>query len=244
MAADQDQLTGEPKRDSELTTETKELVSEIVGKIKSDSVTQLALRELGKTKRLQEFFKHPAALLFMGFVLTAIIGAGLTTYLQSREWDRQKLAEIEITRIEMKYKLIDDVTKSTAERNSAALGIIRPIMDERLSDKQLEKEMTEPRKIWDRVDFEWGVASQIAEMRISTLVRSAKADSTFATLMEFQKSIASVVNTLKMAPSASRTKTDLHDRVKDYTVKSKTAVEDLVRILNDEVREDISKREP
>jgi hypothetical protein len=109
------------------------LVNEIVTELQKDSLKEDVEAKLvfgTWAKRISKFFQHPAVLLVISFIITGVIGALVANRwqsrewnrqqkLQSEEWDRQQLRLLDLHGIDVKYKLIEEITKSIGERNAA-----------------------------------------------------------------------------------------------------------------------------
>jgi len=135
------------------------LVKEVVDEIRRDALKEDALKKLRKADwpdRISKFFQHPAALLVIGFALTGWIGGSLANAWQRNEWERQQLRLIEIHGIELKYGIIDDVTKAVGERNAAARGVLYPLLDD-LDNRVLTQEEAEPIKNWQKATQDWQI---------------------------------------------------------------------------------------
>ncbi len=132
-------------------TERRVLVDEIVSEMRKDALKEQAAEKLTKLTWAQFFSNlstQPAVLLVLGFALTGLVGTFITGRWQKAEWDRQQTRLVEIQGINLKYQIIDDVTKLIGERNAAALAIVVPLLG---GDKDLAlilKEEEEPIKNW------------------------------------------------------------------------------------------------
>lgn len=186
------------------------LIKEIVQEMRKDAVKEEAPTKLKKANWLglvSNFFKHPATLLLIGFAFTAGVGGWLTNRWQRQEWDRQQLIErnewerqqlrqIDIHVINIKYQLIDEITKAIGERNAAARGILSPLQ-QNLPYTDLLKEEEERINTWQRVTGEWRVNSQILKLKISTYITNKDVATRFEQIIVEQKSIAVAINEVK-----------------------------------------------
>lgn len=167
------------------------LVKEVVDEIRRDALKEDALKKLRKADwpdRISKFFQHPAALLVIGFALTGWIGGSLANAWQRNEWERQQLRLIEIHGIELKYGIIDDVTKAVGERNAAARGVLYPLLDD-LDNRVLTQEEAEPIKNWQKATQDWLVNSQTLELKIAAHIRNPEALASFKQIFEREKTI-------------------------------------------------------
>ena len=181
------------------------LIDEIVKEMRKDLLKQEAGKKLDK---LSWFFSQSAVLLVISFTLTGIVGAIITGRLQRAEWDRQKLVErqewerqqtrlADIQGINLKYQIIDDVTKSVGERNAAALGIVVLLLGDKGDEELLKKEAEEPIKNWEKVNHDWRANSQIIRLKIAAHIKNHKAAETFAKLLETEKELGARVTYLQ-----------------------------------------------
>jgi hypothetical protein len=181
-------------------TERRVLVDEIVREMRKDALKEQAAEKLTKLTWAQFFSNlstQPAVLLVLGFALTGLVGTFITGRWQKAEWDRQQTRLVEIQGINLKYQIIDDVTKLIGERNAAALAIVVPLLG---GDKDLAlilKEEEEPIKNWQKVSHDWRANSQILRLKIAVHIQDAKAGELFARLIQAEKELGGKVTYLE-----------------------------------------------
>lgn len=191
--------------------ERRVLIDEIVQEMKKDLLKEAVGKKFANSSWGEFLFNmlgQPAVLLILGFALTGIIGTFITGRWQRAEWDRQKQIEreewdrqqtrlVDIHGINMKYQIIDDVTKLIGERNAAALAIVVPLLGD-IDDLQLiMKEEEEPIKNWQKVSHEWRANSQILRLKIAVHIENEKATELFARLMHAEKELGAKVTYLQ-----------------------------------------------
>lgn len=229
------------------------LIDEIVKEMRNDFLKQEANKKLDK---LSWFLSQPAVLLIIGFTLTGIIGAVITGRLQRAEWDRQKLVErqewerqqtrlVDIQGINLKYQIIDDVTKSIGERNAAALGIVVILLGDQGDPELIKKEAEEPIRNWEKVTHEWRSNSQIIRLKIAAHIQNHKAAETFAKLLEAEKELGANVTYLQKNITSY---TKLDEESQKYLDSILTNIEtigthlkELVTVIANEARSDVKR---
>lgn len=186
------------------------LVNEIVTELQKDSLKEDVETELEfgtRAKRISKFFQHPAVMLVISFIITGVIGAFLANVWQSREWERQQklqgkewerqqLRLLDLHGIDVKYKLIEEITKSIGERNAAARGVVSPLA-QNFSNQQLIEEEKERLTNWQKVSTEWRANSQVLKLKIATHIKNQDAAKYFDQIIDKERSIAVGVTMVK-----------------------------------------------
>ncbi|HMG74892.1 MAG TPA: hypothetical protein VK582_15430 [Pyrinomonadaceae bacterium] len=202
--------------------EREALITEIVREMKKDSLKQDASKKLTKEglgELVYDFFKHPAVLLIIGFLLTGCIGTFLTNNwhrqewdrqqrIQSKEWERQQRRLLDIKKIDLKYEIIDQLTKAIGERDSAAIQILGPLATKGFDLHQLTTEENEPITTWQKATNDWRISSQIMQLKIGTHIRDEDAAKLFQQIVDTQKTI--FINV-----------TDVKNHLKEHYVENK-----------------------
>ena len=187
------------------------LINEIVDEMRKDSLKEGVAKKLANlswTEFLSGVLAQPAVLLILGFALTGIIGTWIAGRLQRAEWDRQQRIEsqewdrqqtrlVDIHGINMKYQLIDDVTKLIGERNAAALAIVAPLLGDNNDRELIMKEEEEPIRNWQKVSHEWRAGSQIVRLKIAVHIQNTKATELFARLINAERELGAKVTYLQ-----------------------------------------------
>jgi hypothetical protein len=179
--------------------EREALVDEIANEIRKDSLKEDSLKKLKQVSRLDtlsNFFRHPATLLAIGFILTGLIGTWLTHTWQATEWDRQQQRLLDIHGIDLKYGIMDDITKAVGERNAAARGVMYPLY-ENLDNRLLEKEEVDPIKNWQSATYNWLVNSETLQIKIAEHIKNREALKCFNRIVEKEKRITGKIAYIK-----------------------------------------------
>lgn len=241
-------------------TVIREIATEIVKQISNETPTN-GTPSSGKwdwLKYIPKFFQHPAVLLVIGFAITGWVGARLANHWQQQEWDRQQkiqnnewerqqLRLIDIHGIDLKYKIIDEITKAIGDRNAAAKGILSPLQ-QNLNDQQLIQAEKEPLVSWEKVSHDWRVNSQILKLKIATYIGDPDAAKIWEEISQNEKQIAIrvviVKNDLKKygrAASDAEAQQFL-DSILNYVNETEQALKRLVSVIAAEARSEIKKQ--
>lgn len=228
-------------------TQREALINEIVHEMRKDLVKQDARTELEQAARLKlisKFFQHPAVLLVIGFAVTGLLGGWLANSWQSKEWDRQQLRLLVIHGFELKYKLIEDITRSIGERNAAALGIITRLLIEKISDQELMKAEEELKKNWQKVDYDWRANSLILQLKIETLINSQSAAEILKGIIKTEQMIGARITLVTTDLSTYRGNQKFLDEIISYIKETGQEVKKLVIAIAEEARKDVQSRQP
>lgn len=232
--------------------ERKALIDEIVNEMSKDAIKVDALAQLKKAdlqELISKFFQHPAVLLIVGFALTGLIGAYLTNRWQSQEWEREQLRTLEFRGFDQKYEIIDEITKSVGERNSAAIAVVAPLL-QGVGNEQLIRDEAEAIKDWRKASNEWLVRSKILQLKIETRIKSKEASLLFAQIAEKEANIGVDANLLQtrlveynwMKSADNEKKTRAKKRIDGILSTIQATGEDLkklVVVIADEARGDV-----
>src|SRR6267142_4083767 len=167
--------------------ERKALVNDIVNEMRKDSLKRdasIRLEEARWLDRISGFFQHPAVLVFIGFLITGLIGGWIANRWQRQEWNRQQLRLIDIRGADLKYEISNEITKSIGERNASAMGVLTPLDEEKITDQQLVSEEIERIKLWNAASAEWRTNSQVLRGKIAARVKNQDIARMFEELLE------------------------------------------------------------
>jgi len=243
--------SAEPSEPTTLTTSEREsLIDTIVNEIRKDSLkhdVSLKLTKRNWLNSISSFFQHPAVLVFIGFIITGLIGGWIANRWQRQEWNRQQLRLIDIRGADLKYELSNEMTKSIGERNAAAMGILAPLDEEKLSDKQLVSEEADRIKIWNAASNEWRTNSQVLRGKIDARVKSQDIARMFEQILDKERKIGAKVNIVKLDLVHYHRPDD--NRVQQYLGEIHTLIEQttqdlkpLVKAIAMEADTDIDRR--
>src|SRR5260370_34539365 len=111
-----------PNTNNQSEEDRKLLVDQIIAELEKDARKKDVIKRLceqPKTFSLGNLLHHPAVLLILGFTLTGFLGNILASRWQSREWDRQQSRLEQTRKAEIKYAIINELTKAVAESQGA-----------------------------------------------------------------------------------------------------------------------------
>lgn len=170
--------------------ERQALIKEIVDELRKDELKEEVLKMKIKPSLLSSFsrfLQHPVVLVVVGFALTGWIGGRLSNAWQLREWDRQQQRLIEIRSIDLKYEIINDVTKAVGERNAAIRGVMYPLFN--FNSKTLKQDEVEPIKTWRESTHNWLIDAELLDTKITTHIRNKEAQNCLARMLEKEKEV-------------------------------------------------------
>lgn len=140
-------ITQQPNND-----EIKALIREALNELQRDQLKQELLKELRAKEGKFSFGKlagHPAALVFVGFILTGVFGTIITSGWQRKEWDRQQRRLYEIREVEQKEKIADGLIQAISDSNETEENVLIAFSPEwRLGDPAREKITRERLEAW------------------------------------------------------------------------------------------------
>lgn len=152
----------------------QEILDELQGKeyLKNEILKELKLPN--DKKPLSNFIQQPLFLLFLGFILTGILGAWLISYYQKRDWERQQQRLVRTNKAETKLQIINDLIKSVAENDASTRGIQLEVMlltnsniNKKIkSDSETEKEISEAFKFTRNSYRKWFTDEALLEQKI------------------------------------------------------------------------------
>jgi cell division FtsZ-interacting protein ZapD len=133
-------------------SEIKALVREALNELQRDHLKQELLKELRSKESKFSFGKlagHPAALVFVGFILTGVFGTIITSSWQRKEWDRQQRRLYEIREVEQKEKIADGLIQAVSDSNETEENVLIAFSPEwRAGDPSREKITKERLEAW------------------------------------------------------------------------------------------------
>jgi hypothetical protein len=187
--------------------EKESLKNEIREALEKESLKREILDELNKPKnKLAEFFKHPAVIVVITFILTGLLGAWLTAAWQSREWDRQQALQsrewnrqqirlVQIREIEQRYKIVEDVSAAVTGHDAAArdalITFTWPI------NRLRAEEAPERMKHWRQVNKEWRANSQKLLQTLIVHFKDPRVQLTFEEMLEERRDINDKIEMLQ-----------------------------------------------
>jgi hypothetical protein len=124
------------------------LKKEILNDLKRDLLKKEILDELKPTdwkQRISELARHPLTLIVLGFALTGVIGAWLSSYSERTKWDYQQLRLSQIRNAEERFKQKNEIkedVKNSVEISFTANNTMLDYLYPKETDNNLSKEPT------------------------------------------------------------------------------------------------------
>jgi hypothetical protein len=231
--------------------EIRVLIREAVNEIQRDHLKRELLKEIRKEQRKFSFGKvagHPAFLLFVGFILTGVIGTLVTSRWQKREWDRQQARLIQIRRIEQKEKIMEALTQAIADSNATEEDVLiafRP--DWRTIDPRREEITKERIEAWRAQGGRtWRITKELLWNKLNFYFKdkaSSQLLKTFDVVTDRREGIASSIGGLVAKYERDknvRTDEAFQKKIKEIFVKLYENRDDQRRLTN-LILEDIQK---
>ncbi len=166
--------------DNEKESLIKEILQELKDKeyLKSEILKELKLPN--DKKSLSNFIQHPLFLLFLGFILTGILGTWLTSFYQKRDWERQQQRLVRTDKAETKLQIINDLIKAVAENDASTRGIQLEVMfltesniNKKIrTDSETEREISEAFKFTRNSYRKWLTDEALLEQKIKIYFRN------------------------------------------------------------------------
>jgi hypothetical protein len=181
--------------DEQKRQEIEALKKEVLAEIQRESLKKEIVRDIqtpGGKFSFQRLTQHPAFLLILGFVLTSLVGAGLTAYWQTKQWEKQQSRLVQLKGIEQKYEIIEEVTKAIGESNAAEQDVIFALsFNWRLDDPRRFEERDRRIDYWrEQGGRTWRVNTAIIEQRLAIRFNNPAILDTFNRMMERRAQIA------------------------------------------------------
>jgi hypothetical protein len=208
------------------------LIKAIVAEMRKDSLKQEVSSKLTKARPLDlvsGFLQHPATLVVIGFVCTGLAGGWIAERWQRQEWNRQQLRLIDIRGADLKYDIANEMTKSIGERNAAAMGILTPLDEEKLTDQQLISEEVDRIKIWNTASNQWRTTAQVLSGKIASRIKNREIGESFEKILDKERKIGAKVNVIKLDLARYHRADD--KKVQKYLGELHTLIEDTKKAL-------------
>lgn len=120
---------------------------------------------------------HPLTLLVCGFLLTGLLGGALTTYWQSREWDRQRRHLARELELNQKVALFEETTTAVAETFTSAEDIL--YMFTFASGLKRQEDLAERIGFWKIESRKWRTRSKVLSAKLDATFVDRRISSTF-----------------------------------------------------------------
>ena len=235
--------------EDELDQQEKEaLKKEILEEVKKRESIREILSELEPPNKTQfsNFLKHPVVLLVLGFLFTGVIGAWLTSYWKTKEWDYQQKRLRQVSQAEQlvkhKTEIRDEVRKDTENALGADSEIVALILAEANTNTR-SKDIEERKTRWRESVRQWN--TDLGKMR-QAISSEFTTGTGLATLEQLGKQMAilttdieSVLDELERA-NWKMTTTDVEDftTIRSLLAETRDAVKKLLEIMAKEIQGD------
>lgn len=230
--------------------EKESLKKEILDTLEKESLKKELIEELEKKKfSLGEWLEHPAVLLVLAFFLTGAAGTWLTKYWQGKEWNRQQSYLIQQRILDLRYGILDDITKAVASTNTSAEDLLALYTYTWKGDlKTRQKEEEERMKYWQETSRNWRISSKVLSQKLAVYFQNTEAVPKFEKIIEERNDLG--VNVSNLRSDVKNTKwrilesKDFKQRIREnLTLIDETTelTKQLMQILVTEIREDAKK---
>lgn len=148
------------------------LKKEILEVIGVEALKKEVFEEIkGDNSKINEFAKHPAVLLILGFIFTTFVGSWLTWWYQSWEWDRQQDRLAQQRYLDGKKTTAEDVIKAIAETISASDDVLS-LFYWNIGDKSNKVEEQKRRDNWEQTSLKWRNNIYILPPKLNTYFKN------------------------------------------------------------------------
>jgi hypothetical protein len=225
--------------------EKEALKREVLEELRKDALKKEIISELKPAVMkysVWQYAQNPVSLLLLGFVLTGVLGAGLTSYWKNKEWDYQqkRLAQIHSAEQKIKHKneIRDDVRKQVDDTLNADLSVLNLILSEGGAQNR-NHDLSDDRAHWEQITETWQVNYHRILQNVSTVFNDPEAKKTFQEIMSKKKvikiNIASVL--AGMEQNNWKIDTETYKNVRTIMVLATDTREELARLLEIMARE-------
>lgn len=181
--------------------------------------------------------KHPAAIVVLTFLFTTLVGGFLSSSWRRSEWEHEQRRQNVRREIDLKYKIVDDLTTAVAETTTGAEEVLLLAYWDVPNKKE---ETAERRKYWQTSSRAWRVASKRLQVALATHFSQAVANSFDRLLTERREWGNDITNLLN---ETATIKAGSSDTVLPKVRESITHLAELTKQMTGEIREDESRAE-
>ena len=178
--------------------EREQLKRDVLEELRKDTLKKEIIKELALQTRknvVANLLRHPVFLLLLGLLMTGVIGAGLTSYWQNKQWDYQQKRLAQIRDIEQKTKQRND-TKDQIKKDfeailSADTNVLYPAFNERIKDILGEI------KRWEEAEKQWRSNASLLKQTLAIDFSNQTIQGAFDELITSQSNAARAIFNLK-----------------------------------------------
>lgn len=204
--------------------ELKQKLKEILVELENESFKNEVLKELKEATQKKEpsFFKHPAFLLILGFLLTTGVGTWLTYYWQGKDQQKQREQLAHEHAIQQKYEIADQINKAVADTYTAthvALTLLSSVRN-----NKNEKQAAERETYWNQANRSWIPISLVLQQKLSVNFKDEKALLLYQEIIDKMEDLSISINENLLASREAKWKA-----LTEKDLKDKTALADEIR---------------
>ncbi|HVG34239.1 MAG TPA: hypothetical protein VM911_14210 [Pyrinomonadaceae bacterium] len=164
-------------------------------------------------KALAGFFQHSAVLLFLGFLLTGVIGSALTSTWQNNSWIAQQSLLAKQRILDQKYELASTVAKAVGDTHAAPSSILVFFANEDTPESR-QADLPKLVEYWRQTHREWLVNHNVLLQKITVYIRDENARTNFEDIiLERKQTNNSIVNLLEVMNKYKGDKFKVPDRL-------------------------------
>ncbi len=155
-----------PPDNGDIKALAREAIAEQRDQLKRDLLKEIRSEEgnfsIGKVAA------HPAFLLFIGFILTGIIGTLVTSTWQRKEWNRQQDRLVHIRRADQQEKVMEELVQAIVDSNETEENVLIAFSDEwRQGDPRREQITEERLEAWKKQGGrDWRIAKEMIRSKL------------------------------------------------------------------------------
>jgi hypothetical protein len=191
--------------------EREQLRRDVLEELRRESLKKEIVKELSPPTRsgmVASFLRHPVFLLFLGLLMTGVVGAGLTSYWQNKQWDYQQKRLGQIRDVEQKTKqkndIKDQIRKDVEAILTADTNVLQPAFRLLLSERSKSesqsadnKALVEELKLWEEAEKKWRADSNLLAQTVAIDLKNQSIHGAFEQLVDNQFEVSGAIEKLK-----------------------------------------------
>ena len=180
-----------------------------------DEIAELVDRELEVRRQVEAalrkkaddtsgFWKHPAVLLVLTFLFTGVVGSGLTTCWQDREWVGQQEYNATADATKERLATMNLATTEVATAFASVEDVLHLVTWEWPKKSQVVT-LEERAQYWREQSRRWRVADKVLRARIRANFEDEEISNTFADISEDRELLGNYMQNLLLLRDQNRT---------------------------------------
>jgi hypothetical protein len=137
-------------------------------------------------------FQQQLLLLIVGFVLTGVVGGGLTYYWKARELDNQRSYLEARHALDKASTIIDKTAKEVATTVVAADDVLSTYY----GDEWTQEEISERRKNWVTTSRNWRTSAQLLNVDIASTFSNSDINQLFLQIVQKRTALGNIITNL------------------------------------------------